>query len=245
MKTQFLVIVTTLAFLASSYAQDYQAIQKQKNQDRAAFWAEKGYTFDSTYMTAYSMDQKVKDIDRARFWKEKGYSFNPDYMTAYSMDQKVKDIDRARFWKEKGYSFNPDYMTAYSMDQKVKDIERAKYWKEKGHNFDSAYMTAYSMDLAVRTGAKSQTKSLATTPYSRPIPATPTVIETQMDGDFEGWEGETIFKLANGQIWQQSEYAFTYTYSYRPDVLIYRSETGGWKMQVEGVERTIGVQRLK
>src|SRR5580704_4240125 len=25
-------------------------------------------------------------------------------------------------------------------------------------------------------------------------------IETQIDGDFKGWEGETIYKLRNGQI---------------------------------------------
>ncbi len=71
------------------------------------------------------------------------------------------------------------------------------------------------------------------------------VIETRMDGDFEGWTGETIFKLANGQIWQQTEFAYTYHYAYRPKVLIYRSKTGGWKLQVEGVNRAIGVQRLK
>jgi hypothetical protein len=29
------------------------------------------------------------------------------------------------------------------------------------------------------------------------------VIESQIDGDFEGWDGETIFKLTNGEIWQQ------------------------------------------
>jgi len=26
-------------------------------------------------------------------------------------------------------------------------------------------------------------------------------IETHIEGDFEGWEGETIYKLSNGQIW--------------------------------------------
>lgn len=31
------------------------------------------------------------------------------------------------------------------------------------------------------------------------IPA-PTIVETQMDGEFNGWEGETIVKLMNGQI---------------------------------------------
>lgn len=32
------------------------------------------------------------------------------------------------------------------------------------------------------------------------------VIETQISGGFKGWEGGTIFKMSNGQIWQQSSY---------------------------------------
>lgn len=70
------------------------------------------------------------------------------------------------------------------------------------------------------------------------------VIETCIEGEFEGWSGETIFLLCNGQIWQQSSYAYTYHYAYRPKVLIYRT-TGGYKMKVDGVSSTIYVRRLK
>jgi len=44
----------------------------------------------------------------------------------------------------------------------------------------------------------------------------PDYIESQIDGDFEGWEGDTIIKLMNGQIWQQTEYYYYYTYSFMP-----------------------------
>lgn len=69
-------------------------------------------------------------------------------------------------------------------------------------------------------------------------------IETQIDGTFEGWSGETIFKLMNGQIWQQSSYSYTYSYAYSPRVTIYPS-SGGCKLQVEGVSDTISVRRIK
>jgi hypothetical protein len=69
------------------------------------------------------------------------------------------------------------------------------------------------------------------------------VIETQVDGEFNGWEGETIVKLMNGQIWQQVEYHYEYHYAYMPNVLIYPS-SGGFKMKVEGTSQAIGVQRL-
>jgi hypothetical protein len=70
------------------------------------------------------------------------------------------------------------------------------------------------------------------------------VIETNIDGEFKGWEGSTLFKMMNGQIWQQSSYAYTYHYAYSPSVLIY--EFGGnWIMKVEDVDDTIQVKKLK
>jgi hypothetical protein len=74
--------------------------------------------------------------------------------------------------------------------------------------------------------------------------AASSVIETQIDGDFEGWEGETIVKLMNGQIWQQTEYHYHYHYAFMPKVLIYRSG-GSYKIKVEGVDKAVGVERLR
>lgn len=72
----------------------------------------------------------------------------------------------------------------------------------------------------------------------------PDLIESHIEGTFEGWDGETIFKLDNGQIWQQATYAYTYHYAYRPKVYIVKSY-GAYKMVVEGVSGSIFVRRLK
>jgi hypothetical protein len=69
-------------------------------------------------------------------------------------------------------------------------------------------------------------------------------IRTCIDGEFEGWEGDTVFALCNGQVWQQASYAYTYHYAYRPDVLIYWAGYG-YLMQVEGVRDTVEVIRLQ
>lgn len=78
----------------------------------------------------------------------------------------------------------------------------------------------------------------------RGVDPIPSVIETQVDGEFNGWEGETIVKLTNGQVWRQSEYHYFYHYAYRPKVVVYRSG-GGYKMQVEGVDQAVGVELLR
>jgi hypothetical protein len=69
-------------------------------------------------------------------------------------------------------------------------------------------------------------------------------IESKVDGDFSGWEGETIVKLTNGQIWQQTEYHYHYHYAFMPDVLIFKS-AGRYKMKVEGTDAAVGVTQLK
>ena len=76
------------------------------------------------------------------------------------------------------------------------------------------------------------------------VPAVPTLIESQIDGEFEGWQGETVVKLMNGQIWQQVEYWYHYHYAYMPRVLIVRNGAG-YRMKVEGIEKAVGVERLK
>ena len=86
--------------------------------------------------------------------------------------------------------------------------------------------------------------SATSTKHSPGAATTPNVIETQIDDDFEGWDGETIFKLSNGQVWQQAAYAYTYHYAYRPKVLIYLSGSA-YRMKVDGVDSTILVKRLK
>ena len=85
-------------------------------------------------------------------------------------------------------------------------------------------------------------ESIEDAPQTAPVSSS--VIESQIDGDFEGWEGETIVKLMNGQIWQQSEYHYNYHYAFMPKVFIFRT-SGKYKMKVNGVEKAVGVRRLK
>jgi hypothetical protein len=92
------------------------------------------------------------------------------------------------------------------------------------------------------------------TPPARPQAPTPFVvpyrgsctpaIESAINGEIQGWDGETIFKLQNGQIWQQAEYEYTYFYEYSPDVTIYET-SAGCRMKVEDEDDTVLVKRIK
>lgn len=93
--------------------------------------------------------------------------------------------------------------------------------------------------------ASGATPAPARTPARVPVvlPSTD-IIESNISGTFEGWKGETIFKLMNGEIWQQTEYWYEYHYAYSPKVLIIPS-AGGYKAKVEGVNKAVGVTRLR
>lgn len=70
------------------------------------------------------------------------------------------------------------------------------------------------------------------------------VLETKIDGEFSGWDGETIFKMINGTIWQQASYDYTYHYAYMPDVIIFK-KGGSYYMKVEDVDDEIQVRQLR
>lgn len=93
-------------------------------------------------------------------------------------------------------------------------------------------------------GRQADSKPAAPVTRAAPRTAPSSVIETQIDGDFEGWEGETIVKTINGQIWQQTEYHYHYHYAFMPKVLIYPGN-GGYKMKVDGTDKAVGVQLLR
>lgn len=71
-----------------------------------------------------------------------------------------------------------------------------------------------------------------------------TTYESKIKGAFEGWDGDTIVELTNGQIWRQTEYYYEYHYAYMPDVFVFESG-GKWKMQVEGMRELVVVEQLK
>ncbi|WP_125185168.1 hypothetical protein [Botryobacter ruber] len=83
-----------------------------------------------------------------------------------------------------------------------------------------------------------------TSAYSTSLTSTGFIMETQIDGEFEGWEGETIFKMMNGTVWQQASYSYTYHYAYMPSVLIYKKGSI-YYMKVDGIDDEIAVRQLR
>lgn len=66
-------------------------------------------------------------------------------------------------------------------------------------------------------------------------------IISQIDGEFTGYNDGVVFKLLNGQVWQQNKYKYKYHYAYCPHVRIYTDASGSCLMEVEGVDEPVEV----
>ncbi len=128
-------------------------------------------------------------------------------------------------------------------------------WQDVSYNYSYAYEYYPSVTICPSAGfmimngkkiAIIPVNGGASAPQGRKAPeaSSSEVIESRIDGEFTGWEGETVFKLTNGQIWQQSGYAYRYHYAYSPSVLIVRTSVG-YVMQVGGLNSRINVRRLR
>lgn len=68
-------------------------------------------------------------------------------------------------------------------------------------------------------------------------------IKSQIENDFAGFNDGAVFKLTNGQVWQQSRYRYWYHYAYRPHVRIYEAN-GETLLEVVGTSETVPVRQV-
>ena len=70
-------------------------------------------------------------------------------------------------------------------------------------------------------------------------------INSRIVGKFNGWTGETEFRLENNQIWKQSGNGFLKVSMNNPKVKIEAGMFGGYILSVEGYNSRVKVKRVK
>lgn len=68
-------------------------------------------------------------------------------------------------------------------------------------------------------------------------------IESSIQGTFNGWAGETLFPLSNGQLQKQCGYAYKYSYAYNPKATISK-DNGDYYLQVDGRDDKVKVCKI-
>ena len=69
------------------------------------------------------------------------------------------------------------------------------------------------------------------------------ITRSKIANDFRGCNGDSIYRLVNGQIWQQTQYRYEYHYAYRPEARIVE-EGGRYLLYVDGLSAPVAVRRV-
>ena len=111
-------------------------------------------------------------------------------------------------------------------------------------SYDYTYHYAYRPNVSVvrTTGGY----LLSVDGVDRSVYVTPVeqFTKTCIASDFEGWTGDAVFEMCNGEVWQQVQYRYRYHYAVRPHALLYAT-SGGVRLQVDGMDESIRVVRLR
>jgi hypothetical protein len=70
-------------------------------------------------------------------------------------------------------------------------------------------------------------------------------IRSSLIGVFEGWDRDTRFTLANGQVWQISDGTSASYFLRNPKVTVRRAALGSFRLEIEGVNQAPRVQRVE
>lgn len=71
-------------------------------------------------------------------------------------------------------------------------------------------------------------------------------LRARIDGDFRGWDGDTVFRLDNGQVWRQRLTGhYKHTGSPNPEVEISVNWLGFYKLTVLETGKSVGVSLVR
>lgn len=69
-------------------------------------------------------------------------------------------------------------------------------------------------------------------------------LESQISGESKGYKQGMLFKLTNGQIWEQTDGWFFFFFQVMPKVTIFQTN-GFTKLKIEGMDQAVTVKRIR
>jgi hypothetical protein len=124
----------------------------------------------------------------------------------------------------------------------VFELVNGQYWQQASYAY--TYHYAYSPAVHIVMDGVRYSMTVDGVTGSIFVELLDVVVESQIVSDFNGWDGDTIFQLANGQVWQQSAPAVVVQVDVRPNAVIYR-KAGHFEMAVKGVDSSVQVTQVK
>jgi hypothetical protein len=190
-----------------------------------------------------TLEQRVADLERRVSLIEGGLANRPPVAPAA-----VPVPDASSRWR--GFEET-------TIDGTVQQIQQGTIFKTVSGNIYEVSEFVMEMEMEVRPDVTVLTDGtsyrLIITGVNKPLicrklgdVATPggAIIESRIDDEFDGFAPGKVFKLRNGQIWEQTAQKTAYRYKYSPAVTIWKDGTS-FKMKVEDMDDAVTVTRIK
>ncbi len=122
-------------------------------------------------------------------------------------------------------------------------IEALNAWLER---YREGEVTAAIAEVPVDTNSTDSDSVARQQPVDvYPPPRERIIINTRIDGEFNGWTGRTRFVMQNGQVWEQRRGRRWKITLDSPEVRLSQNFMGAWEMEVVSEGRSIGVRRIR
>lgn len=115
----------------------------------------------------------------------------------------------------------------------------------------NAWIRKHSLATLAITPSKTNTAASTSSDDSRSLKSEDkgedtSTITSKLVGKFNGWDGQTVFKLENGMIWAQASKKKFHTKEIEnPVVVIEHGMFGRWYLSVEGIDEDCRVKRIQ
>jgi hypothetical protein len=112
---------------------------------------------------------------------------------------------------------------------------------------NTAARPAASAAVAANAGVETNTDDMRGFEGKKSDDPADEVIKSTIVGTFDGWRKEgTLFKLANGMVWQQSEQTTFYMKAVEnPEVTVKKGFMNSWSLSAVGYNSKVSVKRIK
>lgn len=121
-------------------------------------------------------------------------------------------------------------------DEMIFKLSDGSYWIQDAYKYWYCY--AYCPKVQILRSNSRQFLQVIGQSEMAPVRQITDVVESRINGEFKGWDGESIYRLVNGQTWQQTQYKYVYKYAHMPEVIIFNAGSGH-VMQVSGTSARV------
>lgn len=132
-------------------------------------------------------------------------------------------------------------------DLSPRQIEALNGWLEKYAAGDITAIVSSEAAVIVAPVREPASEITETTPADDGFGQAPEriTINSRIAGEFNGWTGKTLFRLENGQVWEQRRGRRWKITLDNPEVRITQNFMGAYEMEVVSEGRSIGVRRIR